>query len=421
MDNLTHILAGLVVAEVAGRVRARRAPPSAEWVRAAWFASAAAGNVPDLDFVYLGITGGKLGYLLHHRGHTHTLLVGVPLGAAVALGLVWLWHRRRRLGFDRADWAWLAALAFTGPVLHLLMDFANVYGVHPFWPFDDRWFYGDRVFIVEPLFWAAALPALFWATTARAGKTALALWLTLTAVLPVVTRMVPLAVCVAIALWVVAGLVLLARASPLRRAGAAVVGCLLVLGVFALGKPAAEAKVRAALGAAYPEETVHDVILSSNPANPACWQFVSVHTAATGSYSVRRGRASLVPALIGAQACALPTGAPTAPMRPIAAAGTDADFFDREFSSTVAELEALARESCEVAAYLRFARAPFWVERPGLGLVLGDVRFDREPGLGFAEITAERAPRQCPRFVPPWQPPRADVLAHRSSVVTTAK
>lgn len=427
MDNLTHLLAGLVTAEVATRIRARHAEPSRHWVQAAWFVSGLANNLPDLDFVYVGISGGKLGYLLHHRGHTHTLLIGVPLGA-LALGLSALWHRRRRLGFERADWGWLAALALFGPTLHMFMDFSNVYGVHPLWPFDNRWFYGDRVFIVEPLFWAAAVPALFWATSARAGRTALALWSTLTVVLPFVTRMVPLALCLAITVWVVGGLVLLSRASPLRRVAAAVLGSLMVLGAFALGKPAAEARVRSALGAAYPGETLHDVILSSNPANPACWQFVSVHTGLGGGYRVIRGRASLAPSLIGADGCAMPSGMPTAPMQPCATAGSNGVGFDREFLSTVGELQALAAQSCEVAAYLRFARAPFWVDRPGIGLTLGDVRFDREPGLGFAEIVAERAPRTCPRFVPPWQPPRADVLGlrapaadQRSSVVTTAK
>jgi ribosomal protein L28 len=48
-----------------------------------------ANNAPDLDIVYIGITGGKLGYLLHHRGHTHTLvatLVLVPICGKVSMG-----------------------------------------------------------------------------------------------------------------------------------------------------------------------------------------------------------------------------------------------------------------------------------------------------------------------------------------------
>ena len=34
-----------------------------------------------------------------------------------------------------------------GTLLHLGMDFLNSYGVHPFWPIQNRWVYGDSVFI----------------------------------------------------------------------------------------------------------------------------------------------------------------------------------------------------------------------------------------------------------------------------------
>ena len=43
-------------------------------------------------------------------------------------------------------------------LLHIGMDFMNNYGVHPFWPVDSRWWYGDSVFIIEPLLWAACAP-----------------------------------------------------------------------------------------------------------------------------------------------------------------------------------------------------------------------------------------------------------------------
>jgi membrane-bound metal-dependent hydrolase YbcI (DUF457 family) len=40
-------------------------------------------------------------------------------------------------------------VAALGLLLHLGMDYLNVYGVHPFHPFDSRWRYGDMIFIVE--------------------------------------------------------------------------------------------------------------------------------------------------------------------------------------------------------------------------------------------------------------------------------
>lgn len=40
------------------------------------------------------------------------------------------------------------------------MDSLNSYGVHPYWPVRNRWFCGDAVYIVEPLYWAATASLL---------------------------------------------------------------------------------------------------------------------------------------------------------------------------------------------------------------------------------------------------------------------
>ena len=34
---------------------------------------------------------------------------------------------------------------------HILLDFTNNYGVRPFWPFSEKWYSWDIVFIVEPV------------------------------------------------------------------------------------------------------------------------------------------------------------------------------------------------------------------------------------------------------------------------------
>jgi inner membrane protein len=65
--------------------------------------------------------------------------------------------------------------------------------------------------------------------------------------------------------------------------------------------------------------------------------------------------------------------------------------------------------NCEASELMQFARAPFateWKDR----MVLGDLRFDRQPELGFAEIElSSPPPRQC-RFHVPWIPPRLSLL-----------
>src|SRR3954470_13259214 len=97
-----------------------------------------AANLPDADLLYTSILAPPLGYLLHHRGHTHTV-VGLAVQAAI-IGLLCLTPAlRSRIGAARARFAWLVGL---GLASHLLLDSWNSYGVPPFWPLVNRWFYG---------------------------------------------------------------------------------------------------------------------------------------------------------------------------------------------------------------------------------------------------------------------------------------
>ncbi len=69
MDNVTHSVAGLLLAESMARVRAHGANPgpSARFGATAAIASMIAANLPDADLFYSGIGGNRLRYMLHHR------------------------------------------------------------------------------------------------------------------------------------------------------------------------------------------------------------------------------------------------------------------------------------------------------------------------------------------------------------------
>ena len=84
--------------------------------------------------------------------------------------------------------------------------------------------------------------------------------------------------------------------------------------------------------------------------------------------------------------------------------------WDAEWSHPLAELGALWRDDCDARAYLRWARLPFWIRESRDKLLLGDLRYDRSPGLDFAEIEGTIPPVNCPRWVPPWLPPRHELF-----------
>jgi len=403
MENVAHTFAGLLVAELAFLVIARRTgrPPEKSFRRVAYGVSAFANNVPDFDQLYLGITPGKIGYLLHHRGHTHTLAVGVLLGLAVgAIG--WLIARRRQ----RESLWFLLLLGALGPVTHLSMDGWNTYGVHPFWPLDSRWFYGDFMFIVEPLLWLFAIPPLFRAAEARWWKVVLALLFGIMVLLPwLLAALVPLGIRIAVLFCAVLALGLSRLPGHRQRLASWAVAWALVVCTFAIARGVAERRLRADLSQAAPALELYDIALSPLPANPACWTavIIAISPADEDVIVARRGFV----ALAGDRFCPTSAETTTAPLEPVS--GGPSTRWAGELRQSLSELRELARR-CDVSAAMRFYRMPFWLSRGG-SLILGDLRFDRDEGLDFAELELSGSPpAECPRFVPDWQPPRADLL-----------
>jgi inner membrane protein len=94
--------------------------------------------------------------LAHRRGLTHSIAAVVVLPLLVtALLLLWdRWVRRRRNpAAPPAQAGQLFALGVLAVSLHLFFDWLNNYGIRLLMPFDDRWFYGDTLFIIDPWLW----------------------------------------------------------------------------------------------------------------------------------------------------------------------------------------------------------------------------------------------------------------------------
>jgi len=157
LEPITHFLTGACIAR-AGLNR-KTALATATLTLAA--------EAPDLDV--LSRFGGPVFGFAHHRGFTHSFL-GIPLVSAVVVGflfLIWKWRGRQVNKFGlKPRWGLLFWYGCLAGLSHILLDFTNNYGVRPFWPFNERWYSWDIVFIVEPiilllLIAGLVLPSLF--------------------------------------------------------------------------------------------------------------------------------------------------------------------------------------------------------------------------------------------------------------------
>lgn len=151
MEPLTHLLFGANL----GRAGLNRKTAYAT------LTLTLAAEAPDLDVV--ARFGGSAFGFEHHRGFTHSFVGGI-LVAAFVVAFVYALHRLR--GRPRAvdlpppRWGLLMVYAYLACLSHILLDFTNNYGVHPFWPFSARWYSWDIVFIVEPVLWVLLVGGL---------------------------------------------------------------------------------------------------------------------------------------------------------------------------------------------------------------------------------------------------------------------
>ncbi len=412
MDNATHTVVGVFVAEAALVFRDVRARPSdapTDGIRAsAMLISVLANNAPDIDSAYASLLTRPLGSLLHHRGHTHTLTL-VPVLAALALAVTLGVARARGMRFDARDKLWLFALALLGVLVHIGLDATNSYGVHPFWPLYDGWFYGDSIFIIEPLIWAALLPPLAFSARTRWAKLALAGVVIIGVGLCWWNAFVPRSMAIVATLIAMASALASHKATPIVRVAVSAGATALVGLVFAFSGAAARGVVTGASAVTFPDARTHDAILTPMPADPFCWQAVLVQTEGE-RYVTRTVVVAPFPFLLSSDECFFDrTKSPTAPIQPIQATKSPSVRWIREFSAPLRELRALAKESCVFGALLRFARAPFWTTDEALGRVAGDIRYDTSSGLDFSDTVLDGV--GCPKNVPPWIPPRRALLA----------
>ena len=410
MDNVTHSLGGLLLAECAVGLRARRAggEPSTRFRAVAAVSSLIAANLPDADLFYTGVGGDRLRYMLHHRGYSHTVVAAL-LGAVLLYGavlLVWRWRAREVPA--ATDSRWLLALLLVSTLSHLVLDWTNSYGLHPFWPLDDRWYYGDAVFIVEPWLWIVSVPALVAASTSRVARVLLSLVLLAGVTLAWRVDLVSTGAAASLTAGAVASVAFAFVLGSSARVATAIGGWLAVTSIMAVSSAKARATALRAARAADPAAEVLDVVVSPMPANAVCMAVITVERSGT-TYRVATARVSSAPSITDAASCASRSGT-GAIFRPSPRPSTRAVRWDPEWSAPIGELATLAHESCPALAALRFIRVPVWQSGSTGTVLLGDVRYGGGSGSSFSDVSVPRQSPVCPPALPPWTPPRAELL-----------
>jgi len=414
LDNLTHSLVGLLAAEVAIRLRERSARPLAGFTRQAVYVISILGNnAPDTDFSYSRISGKTFGYLLHHRGYTHTVPAAFAFAALLFGVTAWL-AQRRKIMLPRRDRYLLGAVALVSPLLHIAMDYANNYGVHPFWPLYDGWFYGDSFFILEPTFWLVIIAPLAFSLRSRAIRGVL--WLVLAAAVAALwyRPFVPRSIAVVGTLGTLALLYGANRVRPSTRLALALCGFLGLGGAFFVASRAVKALTAERAKTLFPSASTLDIVATPMPADPLCWSLILLQREGD-DYLVRLGRAATLPAWLGVDECPFDRGAyPTTPLVPIDVRVGNRLRLTEEYRTSLQQFAELNRSRCEARALFRFARVPYVTPKATDGSrVIGDVRYDRHPDLDFADFRLRAEPSECPSYVPPWLPPRGDILLEK--------
>ncbi len=408
MDNITHSLVGALTAESALAFLKLKKPELAITRRTRlvfWLSAFVANNFCDLDFLYtFFLKPSRLQYLLHHRGHTHTLIM-LPLQAAFIFLIFWGWAKIKKRPWEKSELLGIGFLSSLGVFLHLILDSLNQYGVHPFWPFYNGWIYADLMFIVEPWVWVTLLPLLFFASGNRYFRAFIISIFMGAMALVWFSGFIPLGIAVAVTAWTLILSFLFTVFGNSTRLAICYSALALICLTFALESRWLKTEIQERFKKEESGVKVNDVILSPFPSNPVCWHIVTVETLPTRiKYKLRRGVVSIFSNIYTPEECLHLI----APLQNFEKKHSQV-IWTTEMKFDIQELKNLRRDNCYVAAQLKFIRAPFWY-REKEKLYFADLRFETGSRGNFSKMEIPIKPTSCPKLIPPWSEPRLDLL-----------
>lgn len=397
MDNITHTAVGALATEfIYQRICPQKDKPKLR--TSLHITSAFANNLPDFDLLMQLIVPGKLGYLINHRGHTHTF-VGLLTELLFALGVVALALKIfSKKPLKNHNLKVFGLVAATGLFLHVGMDSMNSYGVHPFWPFDNSWYYGDFVFIIEPYLWIATAVSLF---HIAAKKIFLWPYLLLALFSPLIAWNAGMSTWLNSAMVTILGLGFffyssIIKPNKLPRFG--LLTCFSIVCMFGLQSFYAKEYLAKNLTLEGFEHV--DSVTSPYPGNFFCWSFLKsfknqneLRTYA-GLYSTFENLKFLCPEK------KLPGGS--------VAFGriekSERVSLKKVYSQKIRPLQDLYESNCSAQLWFTYARSPYLFEEH-----LHDLRFARGSLQSFASLDLS-SQGSCPDLSSPWTPPRINLL-----------
>ncbi len=421
MDNISHSVVGLAAGELLHRSLKQESDEHQQQTRRRLFLAScwAASNFPDLDLFLTRLLPSPLGYLLHHRGHTHTLLYAIPQAILLAL-IIWLfWPAARNLlrhsTRARIGFAMSIGLGF---LFHLSMDYLNSYGVHPFHPFNSGWLYGDMVFIVEPVFWIMfGVPMIMMMRNPRLKIILMSLLIGIPLFCTIKGFLLWQSMAILLLLAIFSAM-LQQQADKANNQGkkaliAAFAFSLAFIGMQDSASKYGKTLVSYDLLQKDPANRLLDIAMSPFPTNPLCWNFISVESKEkAGTYQLREGIVSLAPTILPIAAC--PASLSKLPQQ----VTTQPDIaFVSNYQGSLNRLRTLSDQQCYFKAWLRFARAPLLKQDTAV-----DLRFGSVPTGNFTALSlGNTAEQHCSRFIPSWDFPRSDLMTSIMPSVSNIK
>lgn len=151
MDNITHTLAGALLAEMGLKRRSHFA-----------FAACLLGaNAPDIDvFAPLAFPVDGIEF---HRGPLHGVFAW-PFLAAAIVGILWLVDRLKSPGPGALPFrpGPLFIVTFLAVLTHPFLDWLTTYAIALFAPVSWHWYSGDAIFIIDWVYWLLMIAGITW-------------------------------------------------------------------------------------------------------------------------------------------------------------------------------------------------------------------------------------------------------------------